>query len=143
MKYLKVLFLLLFIKLVFAGELNENNGASEYYHQKLHIAEGAYLVRYERVTHTPGCSNPGRSKDKIEISAIIEKAFKGEKKIDDEIVFNRLYDSNKSRHLPVEGQRFIVFFDTYDGEWSIDPQDPASVWADSSEINTFLTDHIE
>jgi len=134
---------LLIVKLAFASELDENNGPSEYYHQKLHIAEEAYLVRYERITYTPSVSNGMyHSKDKVEISAVIEKAFKGQKKINERILFHRVYDSDISKNLPAKGQRFIVIFDKFKGESSINPQDPASVWAHSKEIIKFLAEHM-
>jgi len=143
MKYLIIFISLLIIKLAFAGDLDENNGPSEYYHQMLHGAEEAYLVRYEHIAYTPGGSNGlYKSKDAIEISAVIEQSFKGQKKINEHILFHRIYDSNISEYLPDEGQRFIVFFKSFNGESAVDPQDPASVWAHSAEIVKFLTEHI-
>ncbi|MBQ4838486.1 hypothetical protein [Pseudoalteromonas luteoviolacea] len=142
MKYLKGFFLLVIINLAYAGELDENNGPSEYYHQKLHAAEEAYLVRYERVNYTPSVSNGiYHSKDKLEISAVIELVFKGQKAKNEKIQFYRIYDSDASKNLPAKGQRFIVFFDKFNGKSSINPQDPASVWVHSKKIIKFLSEH--
>ena len=65
MKYPIVLCFLFIFNFAYADELDENNGASEFYHQKLHGAEEAYLVQYEQVTYMAGKEG---SKDKIEMS---------------------------------------------------------------------------
>jgi hypothetical protein len=143
MKYLKGFFLLLIVKFAFAGKLDENNGPSEYYHQKLHVAEEAYLVHYESIIYTPSARNGMyKSKDKLEITAVIEKAFKGQKKVNEKIIFHRIYDSDISKNLPANGQKFVVFFDKFNGESSINSQDPSSVWANSTEIIKFLNEHM-
>ncbi|KAF7786214.1 hypothetical protein PRUB_a0702 [Pseudoalteromonas rubra] len=137
MKFLKGIILLLIPSLLFAGELDESNGPSEYYHQKLHAAEGAYLVRYEKITYKSRLLK----KDKLEISATIEKVFKGNKNESEIIHFYRLYDSDISNYVPEQGERFVVFFDNHGGRSSIDPQDPSSVWVASTEIIGFLNLH--
>ena len=142
LNYQSVILLLLMVNVAFATELDESNGPSEYYHQKLHVSDEAYLVQYERIIYTQSASNGLYfTKDKLEISAVIEKVFKGQKKRNEIIKFHRLFDSDISKSLPQKGQRFIVFFDNFNGKPIIDPQDPASVWPHSKEITHFLSEH--
>jgi hypothetical protein len=131
--------------LLSAGELrDEIDSDQEAFHHALHKAPEIYLVCYYHVEKKPW----GKEWERLEIKATIVEVIRGERKVGEQIEFERVLDGKYGDISKMAGSLNYVQYYRIDqegspefGKLNIDPQDPAALFRYSPEFAVIAAEH--